>query len=332
MKKKVVYCITLYDNAMKHQNLWAVFLLLFVTGCTRPTSEVSTPLSEHQGAVRITGAYALYPLVSLWVTEYQKNHPEILFEIVARGSGSVWRDLDENRIDLAMVSSENLPISDSLLWVTPVARLGVVVVTSSANPYLTGIRSRGLTRGELAMAFTGPSGQSWGGLFGKPDSDPVHTYIRVDSAGATDQLARFLWQTPADFKGKGVDGEDAMLDAVMQDPLALGYCNFIYAFDPQTMQFRDGIAIIPLNPEQKGRGIDSFYDSVPWLQRAMWSGKYPSGLIRNLYLVSKEKPSTTEEVNFLQWILTDGQRLIAGAGYIEVPSREIRCRLESLSR
>lgn len=112
----------------------------------------------------------------------------------------------------------------------------------------------------------------------------------------------------------------------------LGYCNFSYAFDPSSRLFTDGIVIVPLYREQKGQRMDSFYDSVPSLQRAMWSGKYPEGLIRNLYLASMGKPSSREIIDFLQWVLQDGQRLVAPEGYIEVPSSQIRCRLESLKQ
>ncbi|NQV01882.1 MAG: PstS family phosphate ABC transporter substrate-binding protein [Bacteroidia bacterium] len=317
---------------MKTRFLVVASLILFLSGCMQKPAEVSSPLLSHQGPVKIAGAFALYPLVTQWVAEYQKNHPGVEFEVLAKGSGIGLKDLIEGRIDLAMVSSETLSEFDSQLWIAPVARLGVVLITSASNPYFKQISERGLTRGELAMAFTDPSIQSWGEWFGKPGEDPIHCYIRSDSSGATDQLAKFLWQLPSDFVGRDVAGEEAMIKAVKEDPLALGYCNFVYAFDPHSQRFIDNLLVIPLNPERKGRGVDSFYDNVPQLQRAMWSGKYPHGLIRDLALVSKGRPSTTEMVEFLKWVLKDGQRLIAKEGYIEISSSEIRCRLESLSQ
>jgi len=313
-----------------------VFKLLLLasalSGCVQPSGERPAAITRHEGPVRISGAYALYPLLSLWVTEYQKSHPGAEFELTAKGSGVGLNDLVAGRIDLAMVSSETLPAFDSLLWMTPVARIGVVLITSSQNPYLPQIKERGLTRSKLAMTFTADPSQTWGEWFGNPGSDPVHPIVRNDSSGATDQLARFLWQVPSDLTGIGVTGEDAMIAAVRDDPFALGYCNFIYAFDPASKQFTEGIVIVPLDREQKGQRIDSYYDSVPSLQRAMWSGKYPAGLIRNLGLASMGKPASREIVEFLQWVLQDGQRLVAREGYIEVPSSQIRCRLESLKQ
>jgi phosphate transport system substrate-binding protein len=56
----------------------------------------------------------------------------------------------------------------------------------------------------------------------------------------------------------------------------------------------------------------------------MWLGRYPSSLIRNLYLVSNGKPRTREIVDFIYWIITDGQRFVADNGYIELHSGEIQ--------
>lgn len=309
---------------------WIFILTIFLAGCTQQPTEVSTQLTAHQGPIKITGAYALYPLVSLWVTEYQKSHPNVEFELSAIGSGPGLKELIDEHIDLAMLSSEVTPEFDSLIWTTPVARLGVVFVTCTNNPYLTQIKKQGLTRGDLSEAFTGELGLTWGGWFGQAGNDPVHSYVRSDTSGATDQLAKFLWELPSELKGRGVNGEEAMVEAIIRDPFALGYCNFRYTFNPETQRYIAGIAIIPLDREHARKKTDSYYDSVPQLQRAMWTGKYPSILIRDLYLASKGKPATAEVVDFLKWVLTDGQRMVAREGYIEVRTSAIRCKLEGL--
>ncbi|MFH1161466.1 MAG: PstS family phosphate ABC transporter substrate-binding protein [bacterium] len=303
---------------------------VFLTSCRDGTKKSPLPLPTHAGAIKIKGAYALYPLVTLWVAEYQKSHPNVEFKLSAIGSGPGLQELIDDHTDLAMLSSEVTAEFDSLVWTTPVARLGVVFVTSTSNPYLTQIKKQGLTRGDLSEAFTGEPGLTWGGWFGQAGKDLVHPYVRSDTSGATDQLAKFLWVLSSELKGNGVNGEEAMVKAIARDQFALGYCNFRYTFNPENQQFIDGIAIIPLDVEHARKKIDSYYNSVPQLQRAMWTGKYPSILIRDLYLATKGKPATAEVVDFLRWVLTDGQRMVAREGYIEVRTSAIRCKLESL--
>jgi len=303
---------------------------LLLTGCREDVKRSPPSLPAHAGPIRITGAYALYPLVTLWITEYRKDHPNVEFNLSAIGSGPGLQELLEDRTDLAMLSSDVAPEFDSVIWTTPVARLGIVLITSTANPCLSKIKEKGINRGNLAKAFTGLQGLTWSNLVGEARNDLVHTYIRSDTSGATDQLAKFLWVLPSEIKGTGVKGEKAMLKSVSDDQFALGYCNFRYTFSPENQKFINEISIIPLDIERPRKIIDTFYDSVPHLQRAMWTGLYPSSLIRDLRLASKGKPGTAEVVDFLKWILTNGQRMVAREGYIEVRTSEIRCKLESL--
>jgi phosphate transport system substrate-binding protein len=314
----------------------SLFLILFtlMVSCRQATTREERPLPSHNGPIRISGAYALYPLMQLWVAEFQKTHPYVKFEVQPLGTGRGLNEVLAGKTDLAMVSSEIPGRSklDSTIWIIPVARLGVVPVMNLKNPYLETIRKKGIRRDDLIEMFSDQNGKKWGDYFGKPGSDKVNTYIRSDSSGASEVLAKYLWIRSSDFKGTPVDGEPKMIEAVKKDPSALGYCNFIYTFDPRTMQWLDGMAVIPIDFNQNGQ-IDEkedIFDSVSHLQRAMWLGKFPCALTRNLYLASKGKPASKEVVEFLSWIVTDGQNLVPGAGYIELHTSEIQYLINAL--
>lgn len=306
-----------------------ILLTLLLPGCKQQTPRSTADLPSKNGPVKIAGAYALYPLMQLWIREFQKLHPDIKIEIQPIGSGRGLTELMRGNADLAMVSGDIPESRDTMIWIAPVARLATVIICNAENPYLKKIRAQGMNRDDLAAIFTNDNPKKWGDLFGKPGKDPIHIYIRSDSSGAADVLAKYLWIGPGDMKGTGVNGEDKLIEAVKKDPLALGYCNFIWAFDPATFRFADGFNIVPLDLNNNGK-IDpkeSFYDSVPRLQRAMWSGKFPCALTRSLSLASKGKPGTKEVVEFLKYILTDGQKLVANEGYIELHRSENRCRV-----
>jgi phosphate transport system substrate-binding protein len=84
--------------------------------------------------------------------------------------------------------------------------------------------------------------------------------------------------------------------------------------------------VLPINFKGKGRleGKSKIFDSFEHLQRAMWLGKFPCSLVRNLYLVSKGQPKTKEMVDFIYWVVTDGQKIVPDNGYIELHSSEVQ--------
>ncbi|MCX6250676.1 MAG: substrate-binding domain-containing protein [Bacteroidetes bacterium] len=318
---------------MKTKILPAILMIMLFFGCRQVTTHQENELTFHKGPIKITGAFALNPLVNTWITEFQKTHPAVQFDVKPNGSGNGLKDLSGGNNDIAMISSEVIPDKDSVFWVIPVARLGVVPIVSDKNPYLQKILKKGMTKDFLNAAFAGQKNPStWGEIYGISARNPVKTYLRSDSSGATDVFGKFLWLSANEMKGIGVDGEAKMIEAVKNDPDALGYCNFIYAIDPKTQQFSAGIHIIPLDLNMNGLldEKEDFYGNVSTLQRAMWSGRYPCVLNRNLYLVTKGKPATREVMQFLIWVLTEGQKMVAQEGYIELHSFEIPPRLYAL--
>jgi phosphate transport system substrate-binding protein len=312
---------------MKTKVYFLFILALFLfAGCGTKTGKQGVTVLSHSNQITISGAYALAPIMQFWVTEFQKTHPYVKFKLNANGSGQGLRDVLAGKVDLAMISEELPKKQDSVLWIAPVVRLGVVPVISGKNPYRKEILEKGVTDENLLDLFTGKKSISWGELAGKPGKDMVKVYMRGDTAGATATLARFLSLERKDIKGIPVKGEKELIDQVKSDPLALSYCNFIYAFDPYKKEFLEDLKVVPIvfSGKEKQEGKAKIFDTYEHLQRAMWLGRYPSSLIRNLYLVSNGKPRTREIVDFIYWIITDGQRFVADNGYIELHSGEIQ--------
>jgi phosphate transport system substrate-binding protein len=317
---------------MKNLLLPFIAVIFILSSCRQGTIDHFSAMPEHKGPVKITGAYALLPLTLTWVNEFEKNNPGASFDVVAMGSGGGLDAVLGGTTDLAMISAELPADADTQLWVTPVARMGVVLIFNSANPYMQEIINKGIKKDDLAAIFAGKDVPTWGKIYGKSSGDPIHVFIRSDKSGATDVLGKFLWLEPKEFRGTGVTGDSNMIQAVKKDPLAIGYANFIFTFNPNIQQFYPGFHVMPLDLNQDGKieGKENFYDSVPLLQRAMWSGRYPSVLVRQLSIVSKGFPKTRQEVEFLKYVLSAGQNLVAKGGYIELHSSEIQCRLKAL--
>ena len=73
---------------------------------------------------------------------------------------------------------------------------------------------------------------TWGEVIGDPKvTEEIHVYTRSDACGAAEEWAKFLGGFQEDLLGIGVNADPGLLDAVLNDPLGIGYNNLGYAFD-----------------------------------------------------------------------------------------------------
>ena len=103
--------------------------------------------------------------------------------------------------------------------------------------------------------------------------------------------------------------------------------------DPITRLEIADIKVVPLDCNTNGvlEDKEKFYDNLDLLQRAMWLGKYPCNSCLNYYIVAKEKPQSKLHIDFMKWILTEGQDDIHAAGYILLRTRLINMNIDELN-
>jgi phosphate transport system substrate-binding protein len=65
--------------------------------------------------------------------------------------------------------------------------------------------------------------------------------------------------------------------------------------------------------------------------KAINDGRYPSPPARDLYFVSGGKPDNRLVLNFLKWVLSDGQKFVTEAGYVKVKPEQITDELQKLN-
>ena len=63
---------------------------------------------------------------------------------------------------------------------------------------------------------------------------------------------------------------------------------------------------------------------------AIAQGKYPSPPARDLYFVTKGKPQNKVVAEFIRWALTEGQKYVKEAGYINLSNDKIKKEIEKL--
>ena len=327
--------------------LVAVSMLLTACGSTTPepapasteapvsngSPATEAPVDMLEGNIAISGAFALYPMMTRWAEEFQKIHPNVTFDISGGGAGKGMTDALSDAVDIGMVSRSIKPEEESQgAYGIAVVKDAVFPVINGANPVLPDIMNQGITQETFIKIFITGEITTWGQVIGKPEiTDQIHVYTRSDACGAADIWAKFLGnKKQEDLQGVGVSSDPGLLDAVIKDPLGIGFNNLGYVFDTDTGELVAGAVTAPIDKDGNGQAdIDELIQSKSQADELIVQGKYPEPPARVENLVTKGKP-TGLVLAFLQWILTDGQKFIGEAGYVPLSPDRLNEAMQKL--
>jgi phosphate transport system substrate-binding protein len=278
-----------------------------------PTAE---PLS---GTISISGAFALYPMMTVWAEEFTKLHPDVLFDVQGGGAGKGMTDTIAGAVDIGMISRSIKPEEEAqdIFWVS-VTKDAVFPIISAENPVAADIITKGISQETFNKIFVTGEIKTWGEVIGKPEvTDEIHVYSRSDACGAGEMWAKFSGgKVQDDIKGIGVNGEPSLVDTVIKDPLGIGYSNLNSVFDMSGGGLVLGAIVPPVDVNANGQAdADEYYKTKDEAVSAVASEKYPSPPARFENLATKGKP-TGLTLTFIEWILTDGQQYLGQAGYV----------------
>lgn len=313
----------------------ATFPLVFGLGLALSTFSASQvpPPAPLGGTISISGAWALYPMVLKWVEEFKKLHPKVTIDVQAGGAGKGMADVLSGMADLGMVSRDIHPeeMARGALAVA-VTKDGVVATLSARNPYLAEILKKGINRRPLTDIWTDDKAVTWGQVLGTSVAAPVRVFTRSDACGAGETWAAFLGKKQEELGGIGVYGDPGVADAVRREPLGIGYNNINFAYDPKTLKPFDGLVIAPIDLDGNGRldEAERFYATRDDITAAIAKNIYPSPPARDLYLVAKGKPAKKAVVQFLRWVLADGQKYVPETGYIPLAPDKLKAGADAL--
>lgn len=286
--------------------------------------------SGEGGNIAISGAFALYPMVTRWAEEYQRVQPGVTFDISGGGAGKGMTDALAGAVDIGMVSRD-VKLEEAALGAYGIAVVkdGVFPMVNAHNPVIDDITSRGITQETFAKIYITGEFTTWGQVVGRPEiTDEIHVYTRADSAGAAEMWARFLGvQAQEELLGIGVNADPGLLQAVLEDPLGIGYNNLSYAFEASTGLPVVGVLAAPIDLNQDGVADDDEVAANKTIAvELIATGKYPSPPARDLYLVTKGKPTGLTQA-FIEWVLTEGQRFVGESGYVQLTPAQLETSL-----
>ena len=316
------------------RHIWQATLLsllvlgLIITGCSRAAGEAA-----RKSTITVSGAWALYPMMIRWSEEYQKAHPTVRFDISAGGAGKGMTDALAGAVDIGMVSREVYPqeIEKGAYWVS-VTKDAVFLTVNENNPVWEDLRQKGVTREALIGIYITGEVTTWGQVVDRPEiTDPIHVFTRSDAAGAPATWAAYLGYRQEDLLGMGVYGDPGVLEAVINDPLGMGFNNLNYAFDVETGEPVAGARVVPvdINGNRQVDPEEAYYETKAHAISAVAAGHYPSPPARDLNLVTKGKPAGLTQA-FIRWVLTDGQQYVDEVGYIQLTGQQTATELKKL--
>jgi phosphate transport system substrate-binding protein len=271
-------------------------------------------------------------MMQVWAEEFTKANPGVTFDISAGGAGKGMADTLSGAVDIGMVSREiSKEEEDQGAYWVAVTKDAVFPVVNAQNPVLQDLLAKGVSRDTFIGIFITGEITTWGQVVGNPAiTDEIHVYTRSDACGAADIWAKFLGQKQENLLGIGVSGDPGLLDAVVKDPLGIGYNNLNYVFDAATGNPVAGALVLPVDFNDNGLvDPEELLDTKAKAVEMVMSGQYPMPPARLEFLVTKGKPTGLVQA-FILWILTDGQNYVVETGYIPLTPEQLDASLNKI--
>ena len=297
-------------------------VLLLFQGCA------GTQAATEKETIRISGAWALYPMMLVWADEYAKT-TDVTIEVAGGGAGKGMSDVLGGQVDIGMVSR---PVKQEELdqgaFYIAVAKDTVLAIINEENPVYEDICTYGLSEETLRQIFMKEITE-WGQIFNKDlEDDEIIVYGRSDSSGAASVWATYLGgYTEADLQNASnanVSGDQAIASSVQSDANAISFTNMNYAYDAVSGDYVSALRPVPIDLNGDGQltSDEDFYVNKSSFLLNVANGIYPSPPTREEYLVANNE-FTGATLDFVTWILSDdGQALLNDNGYVALLSDE----------
>jgi phosphate transport system substrate-binding protein len=314
-----------------------------------------------QGSVRVLkGAGATFPapLYQAWIESFRQHHPGIQITYSSIGSEAGIQALRDDKVTFA---ASDVPLSDAKMADMPSKVLQFATVIGAVVPiyHLPGIgRDLRFTPEVLAGIYLGkilkwndPAIKAINRGVALPDA-PIVVVHRDDGSGTTFVWTDFLSKTSPEWKtavgsgttvnwpiGHGVQGNDGIASMVDRTPNSIGYTELTYATQRAltygTIRNAAGnftqanlVSLAAAAASASTHDSDNIHSS---LINAPGKAAYPiTSLTWLLIPESIPDPATKSALaEFLDWILTTGQKESSGLAYNPLP-KEIVARQQQM--
>jgi phosphate transport system substrate-binding protein len=307
------------------------------------------------------GATFPYPIYSKWFNEYIKVDPSVRFNYQSIGSGGGIKQITEQTVDFGAsdgpMTDEQLKAAKAHLLHFPTV-LGADVLTYNAEGVPAGLKVTpeaiaGIFLGKItkwndpALAATNP-----GVTLPNRDIIVVH---RSDGSGTTYIWTDYLSKVSKDWNNKvgkgtsvnwpvglGGKGNEGVTGLVKQTPFSIGYVELVYAISNE-LPFADvknlaGNFVKPslesVTAAAAGLAQNMPDDFRVSITNAPGADAYPISSMTWLLVYEKQQNAEKGKklVQFLGWMMRDGQQAAPALHYAPLPKEVIAKEQAALQR
>lgn len=275
--------------------------------------------AEAQTQVTIRVANYARPLVERWIEEYGKTHSDISLSIA------------KNKTEQVALT---LTTTDAHSGTTvAVGRTAVLPVTTEGSEAAGLLGTKRLNAKKLKNLFFLRSELDDEGGESKAEK-ALHVYSGNSQLSASRLYAEHFKQEATNYKGKKISGDDSFLiTAISRDALGVTINSLSNIFDLQSRQLRQGLQLLPLDLDKTGRQIidQGRLDDILTLLEQQEYAEIPTASVA-LAINAELVRGTTDVLDFVRWVLTDGQQYIHEYGLLKLPQKELTRSLEQTER
>lgn len=316
---------------MKLKNLLMMSLVLLFTIAATLFGVPDENVVSTKSSIQLATSPELSDMVTDWVSEYKSIQPGSDFTLESVPEQGL-NDFLQKEGTIALVTKESLTkIEGEPLWTLVIGRDVLVPVMNAKNPFREEILQKGISPEAFSKVYTSSGVQTWGSVLNNSSNAPVAPYVISGSSNA--YLADFINTDAQKIRSRSIAGTEKMVEAIQKDPYAIGFLKLAEIMAISDGEINAGLSLIPvdMNGNAAIDKMEGNYQSVADLNHGIWIGKYPGALYSRLYAVANSRPSGDDELAFLEWIISDGQQLLATSGYVALNRSEKYIKGEQLA-
>ncbi len=343
---------------------------VIAAACSKSTTTVTTSGGTgstgstgggFQGAP-LTGAGATFPapVYALWFQKYKDVEPGALINYQAIGSGGGIAQIAANTVDFG---ASDAPLQDTDIQTfngRKILEFPTVVggIALAYNISVHGLKLDGPTVADIFLGtitkWNDPKIQALNSSASLPD-EKITVAHRADSSGTTFVFTSWLAKESPEWNSKvgadkavqwpvgvGGNGNDGVAAAIKQTDGAIGYVEYQYAITSglniSLIHTDQGQDLIPSvnSISTAAQGLTLPITPTTNILNSSTPGAYPISsttyllVPQDLTPLGQDKAQTL--VDFLQWALTDGQKLVTSLNYAPLPDAIGKQDLANLSQ
>ncbi|OFY51709.1 MAG: hypothetical protein A2W85_08640 [Bacteroidetes bacterium GWF2_41_31] len=307
------------------------YATLIVAFATHLSAVSATPGNVEEDTIHIWSSPDLFNVATIWVDEYTHMNPGAKIKL-ERADAAALNQTISNPGHIGFVTNEFVPdFKSKSVWRLAIGRDIVVPIMSADNQFISEISQRGISPEKFAKVLADTSNQTWGNALNSDQSTLIKSYC-IGESSIRSYLAEFIKTSSQNMNIKEVSGIDKLLNEIQNDKNAIGFCRLVDILDDNSQEIVKGISLIPIdmNGNHKVDFFEDIYHNSTDLARGIWIGKYPKALFHSIYSVAGTQPTGSNELAFLNWILTDGQKHLYTSGYSELVYSERQSKIHGL--